>query len=88
MSRIVNNLFSNIVKYADPEHEVIMGSVCEAQWLKISLSNHCSPDRQVIEKNGIGVDNISEMMRRMGGVCTTEMTEDNYRITLAFPICE
>ena len=87
MSRIVNNLFSNIVKYADPEHEVIMGSVCEAQWFKISLSNHYSPDRQVIEKNGIGVDNISEMMRRMGGVCTAEMTEDYYRITLAFPIC-
>ena len=57
------------------------------KWFKISLSNHYSPDRQVIEKNGIGVDNISEMMRRMGGVCTAEMTEDYYRITLAFPIC-
>ena len=58
------------------------------KWFKICLSNHYSPDRQVIEKNGIGVDNISEMMRRMGGVCTADMTEDNYRITLAFPICE
>jgi signal transduction histidine kinase len=43
---------------------------------------------QVIDKNGIGMVNISEMMRRMGGVCTVEMTEDYYRITLAFPICE
>jgi signal transduction histidine kinase len=42
---------------------------------------------QVIDKKGIGMVNISEMMRRMGGVCTVEMTEDYYRIILAFPIC-
>jgi signal transduction histidine kinase len=52
------------------------------------LASQYAPDMQVIDKNGIGMVNISEMMRRMGGVCTTEMTEDNYRITLAFPICE
>ena len=57
------------------------------KWFKTCLSNHYNPDRQVIEKNGIGVDNISEMMRRMGWVCTVEMTEDYYRIILAFPIC-
>jgi signal transduction histidine kinase len=57
------------------------------KWFKTCLSNHYKPDMQVIDKNGIGMVNISEMMRRMGGVCTAEMTEDNYRITLAFPIC-
>jgi signal transduction histidine kinase len=57
------------------------------KWFKTCLSNHYKPDMQVIDKKGIGMVNISEMMRRMGGVCTVEMTEDYYRIILAFPIC-
>ena len=85
-ARIINNLFSNVQKYADPAEPVLFSSQVENGFFAFTLQNRIARTTKYVEGTGIGVTNIRNMMRRMGGRCEVQIGETCYSIRLLFPL--
>lgn len=84
VSRIVDNLCSNILKYAEPSQPVLLSVYEYENDLRIRLSNKCRHLTEQPESTGIGAENIRSMMQRMGGTCRMTLANDVYTICLTF----
>lgn len=85
LGRIVNNIVSNIEKYADLQKEVCISSLYTDNTIGIAIRNSIGSTSSNIQGNKIGVENISKMMLQMNGRCEVSHSKDTYQITLWFP---
>ncbi len=83
--RIMENIISNIVKYADIQNEILIDTVDSEQYCGFSVGNGCSQEQPGAESNGIGIQSIRTMVKEMKGICTIDEMEGFYMITLMFP---
>lgn len=83
--RILDNVTSNIVKYADPSVPVEIFSVEEGRMAGFSFENKIRELEEKEESTEIGIQNMKNMMQKMGGKCTTEIKGERFRLTLLFP---
>lgn len=85
LMRIIDNITSNLVKYADPSSPVKIRSVYTEQEAGFAFENV----RQVLKKkedsNRIGIRNIKNMMGSMNGSCNTKEQDNWFCIILKFP---
>lgn len=86
--RILDNVTSNIEKYADPFNPVIICSVEEGSMAGFSFENKIRNLEEKPESTGIGVQNIKNMMQKMEGKCIVEEKEGYFRLILLFPCVE
>lgn len=86
--RIFDNISSNIIKYASKKLPVKIKTFTAQNCAGLSFENARMSEPSEVESNGIGLRNICEMMEEMGGSCQVEESEEEYRITLAFPQAE
>lgn len=84
--RIIDNLVSNIKKYADPNTPVILSAEYNASYASITIQNKSAQPNQYVHGTGIGVKNIHAMMSQMNGFCKVKIEPDAYSIILGFPI--
>ena len=98
-SRILDNVSSNIFKYADPESPISL-TVSEATlpetkasavpsektYFLLKISNRLRQGDYTVESTGQGLKNISEMMEQMHGSVREEKSEDTYSIGLYFEL--
>lgn len=84
-ARILDNICSNIIKYASCSEPVQIISFYHGDCCGLLFENKKCLDPMKAESTGIGVRNICEMMEEMGGSCEVENTESTYRIRLTFP---
>lgn len=85
--RIMNNLISNIEKYASKDNSIILKILYTDTNIEISFLNGIVKPDPYVNGTGIGLKNIELMMEQMNGSATVERTEDTYCIQLSFPIC-
>lgn len=88
INRILDNICSNLVKYASHESPVRINCFHEEAYCGILFENIKQKDISQVESNGIGVPNIREMMEAMGGTCESEESGEIYRLRLTFAICD
>ena len=86
LGRIVNNMLSNLNKYADKKKIVLLSSACRGGYFGISVENAVKPVKPVVQGTRIGVENIENMMKSMNGKCEICQTAKKYRMTLWFRI--
>ena len=86
IGRINNNLYSNIVKYADPQAVVKLWIEYRDREISLHISNTVHPDPAVTSKTGIGLKNVTEMMKQMGGRVEIQNDAKTYDIALIFPL--
>lgn len=86
VGRIIDNLISNIKKYADQTIPIELSSEYNASYANITIRNKSAQTNQYIHGTGIGVKNIHIMMSQMNGVCNVCIEPNYYSITLSFPI--
>lgn len=86
--RIMDNLTSNILKYADKTHPVILSLTEDNGMTGFKLENTILKSDEKIESNGIGIQNICNMMKKMGGNCFYKEDESKFKISLLFPNCD
>lgn len=67
LSRIFDNISSNLIKYADVETPIKIGMFQRDSWLVVSFENSISDTRTKVESTGIGTKNIKTMMQNMKG---------------------
>jgi signal transduction histidine kinase len=84
--RILNNIESNIVKYADRKKEVCISmEIKEAEFI-IRICNRIDPAADKSESTNIGLPNIRQMMQNMNGNCEVTEEDGSFGIALHFPL--
>lgn len=88
VKRLLDNLTSNLLKYADPAVPILMeaGETEDGPWL--ALHNAVRPDGAGQESTQIGLANMRTMMEKMGGSCQVFQTPSSFRVELRFPRAE
>ena len=82
-ARIIDNIVSNIISYADPNHPVVIKTFETPDRAGIGFWNHASV--RVHERGtGVGLQSVRNMMDRMGGECRTEFGNRRFGIELSF----
>lgn len=84
--RIMDNITSNILKYADPAAPVVISSVRGEQTAGIQFENRVQKPDHKTESTGIGIRNIRNMMTRMEGKCTVIQEGNAFEMILLFPL--
>lgn len=84
ISRIIDNVTSNIVKYADPEFPIIIRSLYVEDDCGIVLENVVKEHTENEESTKIGLSNIKKMMGKMCGECRIEERDNLFIMTLLF----
>lgn len=85
ISRILDNVTSNIQKYADKSCPVTIGSVKNGNMEGFYFENRTAALTDETESTGVGIQSIKNMMAKMGGRCITGMENGVFRLILYFP---
>lgn len=89
INRILDNIVSNIIKYAKQGEPVRVRFVSTDQRGMLVFENRICADIYAVQKTegstNIGLRNIEKMMESMNGGCTVCQTEDTFRLSLIFP---
>ena len=85
LMRIIENVFSNILKYADKAHPVCISSVLEENWIKLCFSNKISKTSGYVESNGIGLKTCKKLAEALGIEFSTEEGDTEFCATLLIP---
>ena len=83
--RIMDNLTSNIMKYADTSMPVAVSAVEEGSMVGFLFENKVKKPEEETESNGIGIQSVKNMMAKMRGKCMTEQEGERFRVLLLFP---
>ena len=85
LDRILDNIVSNIEKYAEKAYPVEIRFVQSADFIGFAVKNMRFPRCDRTESSGVGIESVRTMMRQMNGSCTVEQTNTVFEITLLFP---
>ncbi|MGN1383095.1 MAG: histidine kinase dimerization/phospho-acceptor domain-containing protein [Eubacterium sp.] len=88
LGRIMDNIVSNICKYADPEKPVRIVVKTSGSQVVVMFQNAVSSAQTAApsESSGIGLRNIENMMQQMNGSSAVKTEHNTYTIALNFPL--
>ena len=84
LGRIFNNITNNICKYADNKAPVCVSSIYRNKDAGIEITNHISDKSSLFNTTGMGIRNITLMMKQMNGRAIVSHNNTEFRITLWF----
>ena len=89
INRIMDNIVSNIEKYADKSMPVRIETIYTEEYGGLAFRNGTVCDagarRKTEGSTNIGLHNVEKMMKNMNGHCRVKQTECVFEITLMFP---
>lgn len=83
--RILDNIASNIIKYADPAYKVTISSVSTEYMTGFCFGNVERKMEEKRDSNGVGLPSIKNMMKKMGGKCRVIRENEMFGIEILFP---
>lgn len=86
MDRIMENICSNIVKYAHPDAPVWIETSYSNKYCGLIFVNSVAKEDGQVESSGVGLESIRTLVKEMQGICTVEQTESAFEISVQFPI--
>ena len=86
--RVFDNLFSNVRKYADPAHPVIITQHIDRDELLVTISNHINSTHPRVESNRIGLQTCHKLVAAMGGEFNQTRTKDTFCVEVLLPLHE
>lgn len=88
LRRAFDNLYSNLLKYADPAQPVELAYDREGDWVYLTLVNHISPRRDRRESTNIGLNTCRRVLQYHGGTFQTEEADGMFRAVVALPLID
>ena len=85
IERIFDNVFSNIIKYAEKEDVQVALTQYEDQ-LCMSFRNRIKATSFKEESTGIGLKSIKKMVRQMNGTFTTSEEQTQFQVKILLPL--
>lgn len=86
LSRVFDNIFDNVRKYADKEIGAKIRAVCSDGKLSIALTNSKARSEASSAGTHIGLKTCSNMLSMMGGVFDVQNGESDFTVTINLPI--
>lgn len=83
--RILDNIGSNVLKYADPAQPVEVRFVQKENCAGLVFRNRVLPAPPAVESTKVGLTSIETMMEKMHGTCRVEHSAADFVLTLLFP---
>lgn len=84
LTRILDNVSSNILKYADTQALVLVWDEYYTDEIWITFENACGQKTRDLESYSIGIRNVKMMMEEMGGNCEVAQGREQFRICFRF----
>ena len=90
--RVLDNISSNMLKYADKNHDIVIEGVQKPQedgamtYIGIAFENEARENTEHIESTHIGMQSIENMMKSMNGFSEVLSEDNKYRITIYLPV--
>lgn len=84
--RVMDNIFSNIIKYADPSNPILLGVERREGDIRLYCKNKTRTDRDIPESNGIGLRTCAKMMEEMGGGLFYGEVDGIFTVSLTLPV--
>ena len=88
MQRLFDNLFSNIMKYADSNHPIEIKADADDSKITILIKNHVSEVAKKVESTKIGVKTCKKIVEDLNGTFHALEDESIYMTEIFFPIKE
>ena len=88
LGRVIDNVFSNVNKYASSEDEVIISSEIDSDFLTVSVINNVKRDDSHPESTRIGIKTCIRIMEKMGGNFVAERKEDCFAVIMKLPLAK
>ena len=86
LQRIFDNIFSNLLKYADPAFVIEVSCHKLEDRMEISFGNHIRQEKTgAVSSAGIGLKSVDELIRRNGGCLRIDKRDDLFQCTLWIP---
>ncbi|MCI8299880.1 MAG: HAMP domain-containing histidine kinase [Lachnospiraceae bacterium] len=82
--RILDNISSNILKYADAQAPVLIWDEYYEDEMCIAFENACINGNVDKDSYSIGMRNVKMMMMEMDGRCEVAQTQEKFRVCLRF----
>lgn len=86
MERLFDNVFTNIVRYADTTHPIFINGELTKDTLKIYVKNKIGLTFNKNKSTGIGLQNCKKIMKIHDGDFFSEILDDNFIVSIIFPI--
>lgn len=86
LKRVIDNLVSNIKKYADKEFPVVFLTELEDGFLSVCVSNHIARSMDKVESTKIGIRTCEKIMAHMGGSFTVTRDETQFAARFCLPV--
>ena len=84
--RILDNITSNLLKYADPVQDISVRFVKENGKAGLAFENAVLPGQHRTDSTKVGLTSIETMMEKMHAACRIKQSGERFCITLLFPI--
>ena len=86
--RILDNIGSNLIKYADPARPIEVRFLRQEGRAGLVFRNHVLPAPPAVESTKVGLTSIETMMEKMHADCKIEQENEQFTMTLLFPISQ
>lgn len=87
LRRILDNILSNLEKYADPDHPVMITLLEEPGFIGFSFFNK-KKKTAIKSRSRIGLQNLMAMLQQMGGTCNIFPGDKTFEIQILFSIAD
>ena len=88
LRRAFDNLYANIVKYAEPAEPVLIRYRRESSQFVLTLKNTAISGQDRIKSTNIGLNTCRRILRMHGGRFKTEKNNDVFSVELCLPLSE
>ncbi len=86
LRRAFDNLYSNLLKYADPGQEIAIVCTQEDGCAVLALANRISAQRSAKESTNIGLNTCRRILQYHGGSFSAEESDGVFRVKLSLPL--
>ena len=86
LQRALDNLYSNLQKYADPVGAVWIACEKKEKTFQISIYNAVRKEAKPQESTGIGLNTCKRLIKQMGGSFCAENDGSYFAVTIDLPL--
>ena len=86
LTRILDNITSNIIKYAAAFEPIRITSIERGGYIGFAFENKSRILKKKENSTNIGINNVKNMMMKMEGICEVEEKEERFMLTLLFKV--
>lgn len=88
LKRVLDNLVSNVKKYADKSRPVLVISELEGDHLSLCISNYIARSMDKVESTKIGLRTCEKILHHMGGSFTCTRDEEHFAAEFTIPVAK